>query len=263
MNIKRTHRISIPIPKLTFTLGLAVVLLVASACASELVTSSSTTTTQPSTITSSSQPDSDTTASPSGEVNVAIATTTPPPASSSTTTTATSPSSSQPTTSATTTTFELAEAAFTSRSKVTTVGIDEIFFGAWYQDAEAAARTEWVGIPDGTIPECLVVTPINGPEGVDVWLFRGFVERIDLTNADIRTRSGYGLGTELETLVDNLGEQLEIVENEDGYKTATFVPVDESDAAFRIVFELDSEDEVTSYRSGRASLINRAKDTCG
>jgi len=248
MSIKRTRSIA----NLPWALSLSVVLLVASACASELVTSTSTTTTQPATITSVSQPDSEAPTAAAPEVDVAIATT--------------SPSEAEPSETAeqaTTTSFELAEAAFTSRSRVTTVGIDEIFFGAWYQDAAAAARTEWVGIPEGVIPECLVVTPINGPEGVDVWLFRGFVERIDLTNADIRTRSGYGLGTELETLVDALGEQLEIVDNEDGSKTATFVPVDEADATFRIVFELDSEDVVTSYRSGRASLINRAKDTCG
>jgi len=246
--------------KLLVAVGLAALLVAVSACSDDIVTSTATTTTQAETTTTAS---STTVAPPSDDVSVSIGTTTPPPPPTTSTTASdeeeTPEENGDP---ATTTTYELAEVAFNSRSRVTTVGIDEVYFGTWFQDAAAAARTEWVGIPEGTIPECLVVTPINGPEGIDVWLWQGYVERIDLTNPDIRTRSGYGVGTTLETLMENLGEQLEVEENEDGSKTATFVPVDASDAVFRIVFELDFNDEVTSYRSGRASLINRTKEAC-
>ena len=160
------------------------------------------------------------------------------------------------------TTYELGEAAFDSRSRVTTVGIGDVYFGSWFRDAEAAARTEWVGIPDGTIPECLVVTPVNGPEGVEVWLWRGYVERVDISNSDIRTRSGYGVGTSLDSLREALGNRLRETVNSDGTTTAEFVPADPGDAVFRIVFEVSAEGDVTSYRSGRATLINTAEEDC-
>lgn len=262
-------------PKLLTALGLVCVLCLLTACGQDIITSTTTTDPQAQTDSPGTGP---VTTSASGEINVSIGTTTPAPpnqvggsasdansnpASGSGNPGAGNPSSgATATTLATTTTYELADAAFTGRSRVTTVGIDEIYFGTWFQDAAAAARTEWVGIPEGVIPECLVVTPSNGPEGVRVWLWRGFVERVDLTNPDIRTRSGYGVGTELETLLEALGDRLEITEHEDGSKTAVFVPADEGDSAFRLVFELDFDDQVVSYRSGRASLIDKTEDTC-
>lgn len=145
---------------------------------------------------------------------------------------------------------------------MTTVGIGDVYFGTWFRDAEAAARTEWVGIPEGTIPECLVVTPVNGPEGVEVWLWRGYVERVDISNSDIRTRSGYGLGTSLEKLREDLGSRLQETVNADDTTTAEFIPSDPGDAVFRIVFEVSAEGEVTSYRSGRATLINTTQEDC-
>ncbi len=267
-------------PKSLITFGLVCVLGLLAACGQDIITSTSTTDPQAQTDSTANGPD---TSSATGEINVSIDTTTPNPptqnggaggagsggsdgtganGNSATDGSSGGSSSGSDTTLATATTYELAEVAFTSRSQVTTVGIDEVYFGAWFQDAAAAARTEWVGIPEGVIPECLVVTPSNGPEGVRVWLWRGFVERVDLTNPDIRTRSGYGVGTKLETLLEALGDNLEITEHEDGSKTAVFVPSDEGDRAFRLVFELDFDDEVVSYRSGRASLIDKTEDTC-
>lgn len=271
--------------KLLIALGLACILWLLAACGQDIITSTSTTDPQTQTDNADNGP---ATTSATGEINVSIDTTTPTsPAqadgsgsggtggSDSTSASGSDANNSASGTNngagsgpatdadiATATTYELADAAFTSRSKVTTVGIDEIYFGTWFQDAAAAARTEWVGIPEGVIPECLVVTPSNGPEGVRVWLWRGFVERVDLTNPDIRTRSGYGVGTKLETLLDALGDNLEITEHEDGSKTAVFVPADEGDNAFRLVFEMDFDDQVVSYRSGRASLIDQTEDTC-
>ena len=231
---------------------LVAVLLAAAACADGVTTSTRSTTSSTTVATSS------TTTAPPATVEVSVNTSTPAPASTTTEATTTTTEAD----SGTTTTYELAEAAFTNRSKVTTVGIDDVSFGDWHQDAAAEARTTWVGLEEGSLPNCVVVTPSNGPEGVELWLLQGYVERVDLTNPGIRTRSGYGVGTELTTLMDALGDKLEIEEHEDGSKTATFVPVDESDAVYRIVFEIGFDDTVTSYRSGRATLINDTKDTC-
>ena len=232
---------------------LAVALLSATACTDAVTTTSRSTTSSTTTTTASST----TTAAPA-DVEVSINTSTPVPS----TTTAEATEATTEADSNTTTTYELADAAFTNRSKVTTVGIDDVYFGAWHQDAAVEARTTWVELETGTLPNCVVVTPSNGPEGVELWLLQGYVERVDLTNPGIRTRSGYGVGTELTTLMDALGDKLEVEEHTDGSKTATFVPVDEADANYRIVFEIGFDDTVTSYRSGREKYINQTKDTC-
>ena len=253
-----------------FGSSFALAALLTAACSDDITTITRATTTAPAETSTTSEPAAQptTTAEPLSDGGIVVETTTPPPTDSGTTATSTTTASgasdgegAEPEGS-TPTTYELGEAAFDSRSRVTTVGIGDVYFGSWFRDAEAAARTEWVGIPDGTIPECLVVTPVNGPEGVEVWLWRGYVERVDISNADIRTRSGYGVGTSLDSLKEALGSRLQETVNEDGTTTAEFVPADPGDAVFRIVFEVSAEGDVTSYRSGRATLINTAEEEC-
>lgn len=248
----------------------ALAALLTAACSDDITTITRATTTAPAETSTTSEPAAQptTTAQPLSDGGIVVETTTPPPSDSGTTATSTTTAPVTPDgegtepEGSTPTTYELGEAAFDSRSRVTTVGIGDVYFGSWFRDAEAAARTEWVGIPDGTIPECLVVTPVNGPEGVEVWLWRGYVERVDISNADIRTRSGYGVGTSLDSLKEALGSRLQETVNEDGTTTAEFVPADPGDAVFRIVFEVSAEGDVTSYRSGRATLINTAEEEC-
>lgn len=248
----------------------ALAALLTAACSDDITTITRATTTAPAETSTTSEPAAQptTTAQPLSDGGIVVETTTPPPTGSGTTATSTTTAPGTPENGgtepegSTPTTYELGEAAFDSRSRVTTVGIGDVYFGSWFRDAEAAARTEWVGIPDGTIPECLIVTPVNGPEGVEVWLWRGYVERVDISNADIRTRSGYGVGTSLDSLKEALGSRLQETVNEDGTTTAEFVPADPGDAVFRIVFEVSAEGDVTSYRSGRATLINTAEEEC-
>lgn len=257
-------------------LSLALAVLLAAACSDDITTITRATTTAPAETSTTSEPAEQptTTAQPLSTGGIVVETTTPPPTDSGDSGTTDAPTTTSSGTPDGTenegaepevsppTTYELGEAAFDSRSRVTTVGIGDIYFGSWFRDAEAAARTEWVGIPEGTIPECLVVTPVNGPEGVEVWLWRGYVERVDISNSDIRTRSGYGVGTSLDSLKEALGSRLRETVNSDGTTTAEFVPADPGDAVFRIVFEVSAEGDVTSYRSGRATLINTAEEDC-
>lgn len=161
----------------------------------------------------------------------------------------------------TTTTYELADEAFTEDSAVSTVGLDEIIFGMTPDEAAVAAATTWDGLPDPPFPACVPITPSNGPSGVTFYLVRNTVERVDITNTDIRTRSGYGVGTTLNELESGLGDALETVSDGGDGVTATFVPSDETDAEFRIVFELELG-EVVSFRSGRALYIDFAPDEC-
>lgn len=257
-------------------LSLALAVLLAAACSDDITTITRATTAAPADTSTTSEPADQptTTAQPLSTGGIVVETTTPRPTDSDDSGTTDAPTTTSSGTTGGTgnegaepessppTTYELGEAAFDSRSRVTTVGIGDIYFGSWFRDAEAAARTEWVGIPDGTIPECLIVTPVNGPEGVEVWLWRGYVERVDISNSDIRTRSGYGVGTSLDSLKEALGSRLRETVNDDGTTTAEFVPEDPGDAVFRIVFEVSAEGDVTSYRSGRATLINTTEEEC-
>lgn len=150
--------------------------------------------------------------------------------------------------------------AFTNSSKVTTVGIDEVFFGMTAEEAAEAASTEWIG--DGSASAtCYLVTPANGPDGVTLWIVDGRVERLDIEHPDIRTPSTLGLGNSLAELRGQLGGRLASEDNADGTVEATFTPTDPGDREFRIIFEL-VDDQVVRYRSGRIGVIERSTADC-
>lgn len=154
----------------------------------------------------------------------------------------------------------LLDAAFTNNSKVTTVGIDEVFFGMTAEESAEAASTEWVGDPSPT-SNCYQVVPSNGPDGVTLWIVDGRVERLDIEHPDIRTPSQLGLGNTLDQLQSQLGDRLSSETDEAGTTIATFTPSDPGDREFRIIFEL-VDDQVARYRSGRIGIVDRAADGC-
>lgn len=153
--------------------------------------------------------------------------------------------------------------AFTNHSKVTTVGIDEVFFGMLADEAAEAASTSWDLVDGSAYATCYQVTPASGPEGVVLWVVDGHMERVDVSHPDIRTPSSYGVGTTLEDLQNHLGSQLgvETITRADGsqFERATFTPSDSGDAHFRIIFDLE-DGVVKQYRSGRVGVVEKA--TC-
>lgn len=156
----------------------------------------------------------------------------------------------------------LADTAFTNGSKVTTVGLDEVFFGMAPDAAAASASTTWAGMPaTAAWPNCFVITPSNGPDGVSFWVFNRTVERVNISHPAIRTRSGYGVGTQLSDLQQALGSQLEVTDFGDGSQTAVFVPSDPTDAGFRLIFEV-RDGEVFRFRSGRVGVVELPDTSC-
>ena len=154
----------------------------------------------------------------------------------------------------------VAESAFDERSKVSTVGIDAVYFGMSPEEAAERVGTVWSGVPAGGT-DCYVVTPANGPPGVALWVYRGTVERVDIDTPLLRTQSGLGVGTNLGELQSRLGEKL-VVEDHPylaGWTLATFVPSDPNDAAFRIAFDI-SGGEVIRFRAGRTEIV--ALESC-
>ncbi len=154
----------------------------------------------------------------------------------------------------------LLSTAFTNSSQVTTVGIDEVFFGMTPEDAALAASTEWNELPSGN-GQCYRVTPANGPDRLELWVVDGHIERLDIEHPDIRTRSKLGIGNTVAELRSQLGDRLTVETTGDGGQVATFTPSDSGDNEFRLIFELEN-DQVVRYRSGRSSIIQRASETC-
>lgn len=140
--------------------------------------------------------------------------------------------------------------AFTAASKLSTVGLDEIFFGDTVEDAAEKASTEWVGLPDdGARPQCFTVQPAGGPTGVLFTVLDGRIERIDIANPIITTRSGAGVGTTQAQLFDLFGDRLEETEFDKG-SDIMFVPADADDREFRIIWTTDGL-AATRMRAGR------------
>ncbi len=146
------------------------------------------------------------------------------------------------------------EPAFTGASKLTTVGLDELFFGDPVEFAAEVAETTWVGLPEENArPQCYTVQPSGGPAGIHFTVVDGAVERVDITNPIITTRSGAGVGFGEQALLDLFAGSLEIVELEGG-KEITFVPSDPEDRGHRIVWVTDGA-TVVAMRAGRTAVV--------
>ena len=134
------------------------------------------------------------------------------------------------------------------RSTVSTVGLDEVTFGLTVSQAESAAGTPM--IPCEPAAQCYRVIPAVAPPGITFTVTEGTIERVDITDEPITTRSGVGVSTTGDEVAELFGDSLERTVNDDGSVDLIFVPSSESDADFRVVFTLRDE-VVESYRSGR------------
>ena len=153
------------------------------------------------------------------------------------------------------------EPAFTAASKLTTLGLDEMFFGDPVDFAAEVADTVWTGLPaEGSRPQCYTVQPQGGPAGIHFTVMDGSIERVDITNPIITTRSGAGVGFSEAALIDLFGDSLDI-EDVVGAKQMTFVPTDAADQAFRIIWVTDGN-AVISMRAGRTTIVTPSSP-CG
>ena len=141
---------------------------------------------------------------------------------------------------------------------VSTVGLGEVDFGMTIRQAEVAAGTRM--IPCGPIGECYRVTPAVAPEGISFLVTASTIERVDIVSGSITTRSGVGIGTSQERIIELFGDQIETSINDDSSVDLIFVPQDERDAEFRVIFTI-RDGVVETYRSGRVPQVTDA-DPC-
>lgn len=120
--------------------------------------------------------------------------------------------------------------------------------------AERAIEGTLVPVSEPFDPECYKVRPAGGPAGIEFTVTAGTIERVDLTNDTITTRSGAGVGSTESQLVELFGDRVHTEARAGGGNNIIFTPSDAADAAFRVIFETDGT-TVTRFRSGRIPQV--------
>jgi hypothetical protein len=152
-----------------------------------------------------------------------------------------------------TTTLDVGPVTLDANSSVSTVGFDTITFGMTLNRAARAAGTNFT--PLSNPDDCYYVQPNEGLTGVIFLVTDGTIERVDISNPNIGTRSGLGIGTTQQELIERFGAQLSVTPSTAGVGTElAFVPEDEGDKDFRVIWESDGE-VVTSLRAGRVPQV--------
>lgn len=159
------------------------------------------------------------------------------------------------TTAPTTTTTELTY--ISSGYNVSTVGVGAVVFGIKKAEAERRWESGFVGFGSAS---CYIVTPERGPEGLEFTIKNGRVERVDITNPGVRTKSGAGVGWTEQQVRERFGASIK-ERTTDGVRELVFVPSDEKNKNYRIVFVSDGE-TITKFRSGKIPEVETL-DACG
>lgn len=139
-----------------------------------------------------------------------------------------------------------------SRSTVSTVGLDTVTFGMTVAEAQRAAGT--VLVPAGPTGSCYHAVPHDAPEGIVFLVHNGTIERVDINSGPITTRSGVGVGSPETMVTDLFGDSIERQVRVDGTVDLVFVPSDPGDRNYRVVFNV-SEGQVRAYKSGRLPQV--------
>lgn len=145
-----------------------------------------------------------------------------------------------------------------TNDSISTVGLGEVTFGMTVAQAEVAAGTDLINCAPTSA--CYRVTPANGPEGISFVVTESTIERVDIVSGPITTRSGIGIGSPEDDIIALFGDQIETQVNDDSSVDLIFVPQDESDAQFRVIFTI-RDGVVETFRSGRIPQVT-VQDPC-
>ncbi len=139
-----------------------------------------------------------------------------------------------------------------SSSSISTVGLGIVTFGLTVANAAEVSGSAMLSCEP--LSECYHVTPAAAPPGISFLVHASTIERVDIVGGPITTRSGIGIGTTAEHIVNTFGDKLERQVIDADTVNLIFVPSDASDANFRVVFTVE-DGVVTTYRSGRLPMI--------
>ncbi len=135
---------------------------------------------------------------------------------------------------------------------VSTGGLGPIRIGMNPQEANIAAG---YGLELDFIDDaCYFLTPEPVLSNVGFMVSNGTIARVDIyAGSNITTRSGARIGMTKAQIIGLFGDKIKTSAHKyvTGGEYLTFVPVDDEDKNFRVIFETDANGIVTSYRSGR------------
>ena len=120
-------------------------------------------------------------------------------------------------------------------------------------EAQKAAGTRFSPITKRD--NCFLAIPDNGPEGITFWIVESTVERVDISNDLITTRSGAGIGNSEDQIYKLFGEKIETkLLPGSSQKLLIYVPDDKSDQSFRVIF-LSNGKKIIKFWSGRLPWV--------
>lgn len=110
---------------------------------------------------------------------------------------------------------------------------------------------EQIGLFEGDPCYYLAADPYA--PGVSFMVNNGTIARVDVLTGPVTTRSGAGIGMTEDAIRNLFPNQIEQRDHFyiEGGKYLEFVPVDQADTNFRVVFETDPDGVVLTYRAGR------------
>ena len=139
-----------------------------------------------------------------------------------------------------------------TNDSISTVGLGEVTFGMTVAQAQAAAGTDLINCAPTS--DCYRVTPAQGPEGISFLVTDNTIERVDIVAGPLTTRSGIGIGSTEDEIINLFGDRIETQINDDSSVDLIFVPQDDSDAEFRVIFTV-RDGAVETFRSGRIPQV--------
>ncbi len=150
---------------------------------------------------------------------------------------------------------EATEGATTQLSRdstVSTLGLGVVTFGLTVPTAAERSGSSMLACEPPS--ECYHISPAAAPPGISFLVHSSTIERVDIVDGPITTRSGMGIGTSAERLVEAFGDKLQREVIDANTVNLVFVPTDAGDANFRVVFTVE-DGVVTTYRAGRLPMI--------
>ena len=157
-----------------------------------------------------------------------------------------------------------AQAQLTERSQLAINGIGPIRVGMKVDEASQSAGIKLIsnGNSGGTDEyQCSYVQPQIELKGISFMVTKGRIARVDISNQRITTIRGAKIGNTEEQIMKLYPGQIKVTphpyQGRPPYngKYLTFVPKDEAEQNYRIIFETNKK-LVTRFRSGKLPEVN-------
>lgn len=145
-----------------------------------------------------------------------------------------------------------------SADTITTGGFGPIRIGMNPQEANIAAGFG-LAISNFADDACYFLSPEPVLDNMGFMVSEGTIARVDVfAGSDVTTRSGAKIGMTEAQIIGLFGDKIDTRGHpyDSAGKYLVFVPVDEVDKNFRVIFETDGSGVVTSYRAGRLPEVD-------